>query len=113
MPSALPVAAPSPTLHSPPAQAQASPAVLLAQANRALWAATLSLMTAFMQTMAPAHRYLLARRIARNFETLSRQDCFDADCRARFERLAARWQAQARAYAPDAPRPSFLARLFT
>ena len=60
----------------------------LAQACRALWIATLSLMTAFMQQQAPAHRYLLARRIGRNLETLAGQDCFDAPCRARFARLA-------------------------
>ena len=76
-----------------------SPAIALAQASRALWLATLSLMTAFMQTQAPAHRVLLARRISRNFETLSRQECFDAACRASFGRLALRWQSQAQAQA--------------
>jgi hypothetical protein len=85
----------------PPAQAHASPAVLLAQANRALWVATLSLMTAYMQTAAPAHRYLLARRISRNFDTLSRQDCFDTGCRARFAGLARRWQQRADQSAPE------------
>jgi hypothetical protein len=80
----------------------AAPAALqLAQASRALWAATLSLMTAFMQTTAPAHRYLLARRIARNFETLADQDCFDSGSRASFGRLALRWQATAAQFAPD------------
>jgi hypothetical protein len=69
--------------------------VLLAQASRALWAATLGLMTAYMQNAAPAHRSLLARRIGRNFTTLSSQDCFDAGCRASFERLAARWRSLA------------------
>jgi hypothetical protein len=72
----------------------------LAQASRALWAATLSLMTAFMQTPAPAHRYLLARRIARNFETLAGQECFDRGCRASFDRLAQRWQANSEQFAP-------------
>jgi hypothetical protein len=67
----------------------------LHDASRALWLATLSLMTAFMQTQAPAHRYLLARRIARNFETLRTQECFSPDCRLRFGRLESRWQAQA------------------
>lgn len=67
----------------------------LLQASRALWLATLSLMTAFMQTPAPAHRVLLARRIARNFDTLARQECFEAGCRASFARLALRWQTQA------------------
>lgn len=108
---------------SPPAQAQASPAAplspapraagtarhqaqRLAEASRALWIATLSLMTAFMQTAAPAHRYLLARRISRNLDTLSRQDCFDSGCRASFTRLARRWQLRAEPYAPQGPRPA-------
>ncbi|WBY03253.1 hypothetical protein PE066_06890 [Ramlibacter tataouinensis] len=64
-------------------------------ASRALWLATLSLMAAFMQTQAPAHRLLMARRIARNFDTLREQDCFDAGSRRSFERLGARWHAQA------------------
>ena len=89
-----------------PAQAHASPALQLARANRALWVATLSLMTAYMQTAAPAHRYLLARRIARNLDTLSRQDCFDAGCRASFSRLARRWQLRADQAAPEGPRPA-------
>ncbi|HVE54612.1 MAG TPA: hypothetical protein VNB23_14625 [Ramlibacter sp.] len=108
--------APCPT-ETPPALAQASPAELLAQASRALWAATLSLMTAFMQTAAPAHRYLLAQRISRNFDTLSRQDCFDARCRASFARLADRWARNAQQHAPEgvAPpkSPTLLARLFS
>lgn len=92
----------------PPAPAQAAPALplRLAEASRALWVATLSLMTAFMQNTAPAHRYLLARRIARNLDTLARQDCFDAGCRASFTRLARRWQARAEQFAPDSPRPA-------
>jgi hypothetical protein len=88
-----------------PAGTHVSPAFQLAQANRALWAATLSLMTAFMQTQAPAHRYLLARRISRNFDTLSRQDCFDTGCRSSFTRLAARWQARAEQLSPT-PKPA-------
>jgi hypothetical protein len=101
MPSTDASKAPSPvTLPPPPAQAQAWPAVQLAQANRALWVATLSLMTAFMQTPAPAHRYLLARRIGRNFDTLSRADCFDTGCRASFVRLARRWAQRAEHLAP-------------
>ena len=82
----------------------------LVAANRALWTATLALMTAFMQTAAPAHRCLLARRIARNFETLSGQDCFDAGCRASFSRLARRWQARAEQLSPQQPvrRPRLL-----
>ena len=68
------------------------PPPALQDASRALWLATLSLMTAFMQTQAPAHRLLMARRIARNFDTLRTQECFSADCRRRFARLGARWQ---------------------
>jgi hypothetical protein len=83
---------PSPAPHSPPPAAAAE----LAQASRALWLATLALMTAFMQHGAPAHRCLLARRIARNLDTLSRQpECFGRDCCARFARLASRWQHRA------------------
>ncbi|HEY1230453.1 MAG TPA: hypothetical protein VGF26_24355 [Ramlibacter sp.] len=78
----------------------------LHEASRALWLATLSLMAAFMQTQAPAHRYLLARRIARNFETLRTQDCFSPECRRRFDRLGARWQRQADRLRPGEPVPS-------
>lgn len=67
----------------------------LHEASRALWLATLSLMTAFMQTQAPAHRYLMARRIARNFETLREQECFSDDCRQRFARLGSHWHQRA------------------
>ncbi|MGZ5181297.1 MAG: hypothetical protein ACXWC6_16280 [Ramlibacter sp.] len=67
----------------------------LQDASRALWLATLSLMAAFMQTQAPAHRYLMARRIARNFDTLRQQECFSDDCRQRFGRLGKRWTARA------------------
>ncbi|QJW83862.1 hypothetical protein HK414_07140 [Ramlibacter terrae] len=72
----------------------------MADASRALWAATLSLMTAFMHTPAPAHRHLLARRISRNFVTLSGQECFDTACRGRFDRPARRWEATALKFAP-------------
>ena len=114
-----------------PAQAQAGPAlslaragraagtarlqaVHLAEASRALWSATLALMTAFMQTPAPAHRYLLARRISSNLDTLSRQECFDAGCRGSFERLARHWQARSEEFAPGAPPPARgLLRLFS
>lgn len=86
----------------------------LTDASRALWLATLSLMAAFMQTQAPAHRLLMARRIARNFDTLRAQECFSEDCRRRFERLGSRWHAQAERLAGH-PAPSqvrrFLARL--
>lgn len=104
MPSAEASATPCLPPDHTPAEATASPALQLAQANRALWAATLSLMTAFMQNQAPAHRYLLARRISRNFETLSRQDCFDSGCRASFARLCRRWHARADQCAPDGER---------
>lgn len=110
-----PSSGPSPDAASLPGLAvAASPAAQLAQASRALWLATLSLMTAFMQTPAPAHRYLLARRIGRNFDTLSRQDCFDAGCRRSFTRLAQRWQARAEqcAPAPATPRRGLLEFLF-
>lgn len=79
----------------------------LAGASYALWLATLSLMTAFMQNPAPAHRLLLARRISSNFDTLRQQDCFATVNRQAFERLALRWQEQARLLAP-APRPAGL-----
>jgi hypothetical protein len=77
----------------------------LKQACTALWSATLSLMTAFMQTPAPAHRYLLAQRIARNFVTLNEQECFGALDRATFGRLAVRWQTKADLLAPQSRRP--------
>jgi hypothetical protein len=67
----------------------------LHDASRALWLATLALMSAFMQNQAPAHRLLLARRIARNFDTLRQQECFSPECRGRFARLVTRWNAQA------------------
>jgi hypothetical protein len=73
----------------------ASPGPTLQDASRALWLATLSLMAAFMQTQAPAHRLLMARRIARNFEALRGQECFSEDCRRRFASLESRWHAQA------------------
>ena len=97
-----------------PAEALPSPAQQLAQASRALWAATLALMAAYMRTPAPAHRILLARRIARNFETLAAQECFAAACRASFRRLAGRWQARSEQLTPagPAPRRGLLARLF-
>ena len=72
----------------------------LAGACRALWLATLSLMAAFMENAAPGHRYLLARRISRNFDTLCRQDCFNTADRRAFECLARRWQDQADRLAP-------------
>lgn len=89
-----------------PAHSGASPSdettrQALSQACQALWLATLSLMTAFMQTQAPAHRYLLARRIAGNLHTLTGQDSFATATRERFERLARRWEGVAVQYHPD------------
>jgi hypothetical protein len=108
--SAMPSRFAAPSTPSPlPSAVPASPAEAaraLAAANRALWLATLSLMTAFMQTQAPAHRLLLARRIARNFETLKQQECFDSGTRASFGRLQGRWLAQARQF-EDKPAPIF------
>ena len=89
----------------PSSLAAPSLSVSLAAANRALWLATLGLMTAYMQTHAPAHRYLLAARIARNFQTLSQQECFDGNCQARFARLARRWEDNAARFAPE-PAPA-------
>jgi len=80
-------------------------AAVLADACRALWLATLGLMTAYMHTPAPAHRWLLARRIAGNLETLSQQECFAGDCRRKFGRLAHRWQRRAVEFAPDRHTP--------
>src|SRR6185436_21158558 len=105
MPSSL--AVPS-TPHPPQSTARpplSEAARTLAAANRALWLATLGLMTAFMQTPAPAHRYLLARRISRNFETLSHQECFDSGCRASFGRLGRRWMARSEQFAPQPVKP--------
>ena len=74
----------------------------LSQACGSLWIATLSLMTAFMHQPAPAHRYLLARRIANNLATLREQECFDDATRASFDKLAARWQRKAELLSPAA-----------
>ena len=70
-------------------------ALALSRACSALWVATLSLMAAFMQTSAPAHRYLIARKIARNLETLREQECFAPACRVTFAKLSQRWTAKA------------------
>lgn len=74
----------------------------LSRASSSLWLATLSLMTAFMHQPAPAHRYLLARRIANNFATLRDQECFDDATRASFAKLAKRWQRKAELLSPSA-----------
>jgi hypothetical protein len=80
--------------------ASASP---LERACLALWSATLSLMTAYMQQSAPAHRLLLARRIAANFGTLAQQDSFSAASRGAFARLHGRWDRIATELARPAP----------
>jgi hypothetical protein len=99
-----------PCAHPLPASAAAAPPEAqqeLAQACKALWLATLSLMTAFMQTQAQAHRLLLARRIARNLQTLQGQDCFSTGTRATFARLSRRWAATAQQLDPQAsPAPT-------
>lgn len=77
----------------------------LARACTALWTATLSLMVAFMQLRAPAHRYLIARKIARNLATLNEQECFGAQSRATFFRLARRWNDKADQLAREEQRP--------
>lgn len=79
----------------PPGASLNAQALALSQACAALWMATLSLMTAFMQTPAPAHRYLIARKIARNLGLLREQDCFTAECRMIFSNLSQRWSAKA------------------
>jgi hypothetical protein len=70
--------------------------IALTRACNALWVATLSLMTAFMQTAAPAHRYLIARKIARNLAMLREQEaCFTVECRMIFSNLSQRWSVKA------------------
>ena len=105
MPSSLEAPSTPPLPPAPALLSTSEAAQALAGANRALWLATLGLMTAFMQTAAPAHRYLLARRISRNFETLSHQECFDTGCRASFGRLGHRWLARSEQFAPKPVQP--------
>ncbi|MEY2617895.1 MAG: hypothetical protein RL522_897 [Pseudomonadota bacterium] len=64
----------------------------LQQACRALWRATLALMNTYLRTRGPAQRVMLARRIARNFQTLKQESPRFApgSCEA-FTRLARRW----------------------
>lgn len=82
-------------------EARASEKLALTHACTALWVATLSLMTAFMQTTAPAHRYLIARKIARNLATLREEEAvFSAECRMIFNNLSQRWSANADRLAP-------------
>jgi hypothetical protein len=80
-------------------------AMALSRACTALWVATLSLMTAFMQTPAPAHRYLIARKIAKNLNLLQEQDCFTTECRMIFSNLARRWTVKADQLARQEDRP--------
>lgn len=77
----------------------------LSRACGALWIATLSLMAAFMQTSAPAHRCLLARKISRNLATLQEQECFTLACRASFSRLSRHWNEKAEQLARQEDRP--------
>lgn len=80
-------------------------AMMLSRACAALWTATLALMTAFMQTPAPAHRRLIARKIANNLKLLHEQDCFTVECRMIFSNLAQRWAAKADLLARQEDRP--------
>jgi len=80
-------------------------AVKLSRACAALWTATLALMTAFMQNPAPAHRVLIARKIARNLRLLHEQECFTTECRMIFSNLAQRWTANADLLARHEDRP--------
>jgi hypothetical protein len=75
-----------------PRPAMAASACPLERACVALWSATLSLMAAYMQQPAAAHRMLLACRIAANFGTLARQESFSPASRDAFARLQGRWQ---------------------
>jgi hypothetical protein len=85
--------------------AMSADALALSRACAALWMATLSLMTAFMQTGAPAHRYLIARKIAKNLGVLREQDCFTAECRMIFTNLSQHWTAKADQLAHQQERP--------
>jgi hypothetical protein len=68
----------------------------LQRACTVLWVATLSLMTAFIHNTAPAHRHLIARKIAKNLSMLHREDLvFTTECRMIFNNLAQRWTAKA------------------
>jgi hypothetical protein len=84
----------------------ANEVLALTRACTALWVATLSLMTAFMQTGAPAHRYLIARKIAKNLHMLrGEEEVFTPECRMIFANLAQRWTAKADQLAPGERRP--------
>ena len=89
-----------------PATLEEANAAALSRACTALWLATLSLMTAFMHNSAPAHRYLLARKIAGNFALLEQQqECFSAESRAAFLRMSRRWTDRADRLARQEDRP--------
>src|SRR5512140_1584043 len=80
--------------------------IALQRACTALWVATLSLMTAFMHNNAPAHRYLIARKIAKNLAMLHREEqVFTRECRMIFANLAQRWTAKADQLAHQEDRP--------
>ena len=81
--------------------AQYSDTLALNRACQTLWLATLSLMTAFMHLQGPAQRYLIARRIGKNFATLCVQACFSVECRKTFHRLSDHWHAKADRLAPN------------
>jgi hypothetical protein len=101
--------APHPARAASPSQAAAADNdhVVLLRACTALWLATLSLMTAFMHNAAPAHRLLIARKIAKNLSMLREEEqVFTADCRLIFSDLAQRWNDKANQLArhDDLPR---------
>lgn len=101
-----------------PADVHAEQVAALTRACHALWSATLALMVAFMNTPAPAHRLLLAKRIARNYQTLRHEECFTEATRASFARLASRWDKKVIALSSTQPalpggRLAILSRLFT
>ncbi|HEY0883721.1 MAG TPA: hypothetical protein VGE20_00475 [Ramlibacter sp.] len=92
--------------HAATTESRAREKLALAQACSALWVATLSLMTAFMQNAAPAHRYLIARKIAKNLAMLREEEAvFSPECRMIFNNLAQRWSAKADQLASAQDRP--------
>jgi len=80
--------------------------VALQRACTALWMATLSLMTAFLHNTAPAHRVLIARKIAKNLSMLREEEqVFTGECRMIFSNLAQRWHDKAEQLAGRADGP--------
>lgn len=80
--------------------------IALQRACTALWVATLSLMTAFLHNTAPAHRLLIARKVAKNLSMLREEEqVFTAECRMIFSNLAQRWHDKAEQLASPADRP--------